>query len=250
MSQSKGRVDTLVFLDHLSKMLAQNAGKDKVAKILQYGGKLVASYAIQFNPNSELAVTARRVETSSGAARKVFRLGNELSELQKIRASLNAANPLQTINIISIIRGLGMFSYWVFDHIVWLGSINAMKVDVAKHSYNSSVAWFIGLLSTIIIDFNSFLSLLRKEKQIKSTFWRGRDGEEEDNNSSSAYTQQLKEIQADKNVLYLNFVKNTADLAIAGNLLKIKTLSAKRVGLFGLISAIIGAYQLFPALPH
>lgn len=242
MAHSKQNFNALAFLDQLSKMLALNAGKDKVAKILQYGGKLIAAYALQANPKSELAANAKRIESSAGAARKIFRFGNELAEFQKIRSTVAAANPLDPLNVLAFVRATGMFWYWIFDHIVWAGNINVAKVDIAKHSWNSSVAWFIGLCATIIIDLNALLTALRKEKHLKVIYWRGDQAEDK-----VALQQQLKDVQAKKNELYLNCFKNMADLAIAANLLKLKTFSQQRIGLFGFISALIGAYQLFPS---
>jgi len=124
MANSKPKLDPLIFLDNLSKMLAQNAGKDKVAKILQYGGKLIAAYTFQSNAKSTTAANAKRIEASAGAARKVFRLGNEVAEFQKIRLALNTANPLDPLNVLAFTRAMGQFWYWIFDHLVWLGNIN------------------------------------------------------------------------------------------------------------------------------
>jgi len=242
MSHSKCKPNSIVFLENLSKVLAQNVGKDKIAKILQYGGKLVAAYATQSNPKSETGANAKRIESSAGSARKVFRLGNELSEYLKIRTLLSAPNPLEPLNILSLLRSMGMLFYFLFDHLVWLGNINAAKLDVQKHAWNSSVSWFIGLCATIILDTNSLMNLIRNEKNLKITYWRN-----DQNEDKSALHQQLQEILAKKKELYLSFVKNFADLAIAANLLKIKTLSPQRAGQFGLISAFIALYQLFPA---
>lgn len=243
MANSKPTIDALAFLDQLSKMLSLSAGKDKVAKILQYGGKLVGAYALQANPKSELAANAKRIEASAGAARKIFRLGNELAEFQKIRATVSVANLLEPLNVLAFVRAMGMFWYWIFDHLVWAGNINIAKLDVAKHSWNSSVAWFFGLCATILIDLNTLFNTLRKEKHLQVVYWRGDQTEDK-----IALQQQLNEVRAKKGELYLNFVKNVADLAIAANLLKIKTFSQQRIGLFGFVSALIGAYQLLPAL--
>ncbi|EFA77102.1 transmembrane protein [Heterostelium album PN500] len=57
--------------------------------------------------------------------------------------------------------------------------------------------------------------------------------------------EQLLAVQKKKNELYLNCIKNGADAVIAANLLKFYQTSQGTVGICGLISAFIGAYQIW-----
>ena len=83
------------------------------------------------------------------------------------------------------------------------------------------------------------MTLLRNEKNLPITYFK--------NEEKDVLNQQLKEILVKKKDLYLSFIKNFADLAIAANLLKLKTLSPKRAGQLGLLSAFIALYQLSPS---
>lgn len=239
MSRSQGSL--VQVLDSLVKLLAQTSGKDKIAKLLQYGGKLVNAWALA-KAQVDLAAKAKKIEAAAGAARKVFRLGNELAEVQKIRALLNTSpigNPLATL---SLARSVGMYWYWVFDHLVWAANIGLAKIDGPKYAYYGSLAWCVGLISTILIDLQALKTTANKEKALQVEQWNA--GAKE---SRAATSPELKTLQAKKNEILLNCVKNSADLCIAATLLKVVELSQSKIGVLGLISGFIGTYQLYPS---
>ena len=244
MSQNRSPGQLLLVLDSLVKLLAQTAGKDKIAKLLQYGGKLLNAWASQ-RARVELAAKAKRIEGAAGAARKVFRLGNELAEVQKIRALLKTSpigNPLAAL---SLTRSVGMYWYWVFDHLVWAANTGLAKIDGTKYAYYGSLAWCVGLISTILIDLQAFKVTSNKEKALQVEQWNSgvKDGR-------AAVNLEMKGVKAKKNEILLNCVKNLADLFICATLLKLVELSQGKVGVLGLISGAIGTYQLYPSAPH
>eukprot|EP01133_Synstelium_polycarpum_P019070 gene19070-22835_t len=216
-------------------MLGQTSGKDKMAKILQYGAKLLGHMMAQ-KKMAEWAGIMKKLETSAGGARKVWRLGNTFAEQQKIIQLVKAGNVFQILSILAIIRQSGMYFYWVFDNLVWSTSIGLTKFDTTKLSRFSSVAWFIGLCCSIIIDLHNLKSVLHKEKTLIAAAKQvGQTSDE------------MVAVQKKKDELYLNCVKNSCDAVIAANLLKFYTSSQGTVGICGLISACIGGYQMWPS---
>jgi len=239
---SQKPVSLVSVLDSLVKLLAQTAGKDKIAKLLQYGGKLVNAWALS-RAQTELAAKAKRIESAAGSARKVFRLGNELAEVQKIRALLKTSpigNPLATL---SLARSVGMYWYWVFDHLVWAANSGLAKIDGPKYAYYGSLAWCVGLISTILIDIQAFKSNSYKEKALRVEQWNS--GVKE--GRPAVVSNEMKTVLAKKNEILLNCVKNLADLFIAATLIRLVELSQGKIGILGLISGFIGTYQLYPS---
>ena len=66
--------------------------------------------------------------------------------------------------------------------------------------------------------------------------------------SRAVVSQQMRDVSAKKNEILLNCVKNFADLGVAMYLTKVVDLSQGKVGFLGVVSALIGAYQLYPPL--
>jgi len=166
MSLSKADPSVLV-MESLSKFLATTAGKDKIAKILQYGGLFVSHHASKKDPKSELAAKAKKVQAAAGAARKVFRLGNSIADYLKIRQVVLAGNLLAPLNLLTFLRSFGLYWYWIFDHLVWISNTGIAKLDSSKYLFYSSAAWFLGLLSSIILDIVALLDTIKKRKRIK-----------------------------------------------------------------------------------
>jgi hypothetical protein len=249
MSQSKSQGNLVVVLDSLVKFLGQTAGKDKIAKLLQYGGKLVTALAAA--QHAELAGKAKKIESAASAARKVFRLGNELAELQKIRTLLKSsganllANPLA---LLSLARGVGMYFYWTFDHLVWAANTGLSKLDGPKYAYYGAVAWCVGLISTLLIDLHALNRNINQQRSLQLDQWSSSAGGPTTKEGKSVMTQQMRDVVAKKNEILLNCVKNVADLGVAMYLTKVVDLSQGKVGFLGVVSALIGAYQLYPPL--
>eukprot|EP01112_Ceratiomyxa_fruticulosa_P011512 TRINITY_DN3124_c0_g1_i1.p1 TRINITY_DN3124_c0_g1~~TRINITY_DN3124_c0_g1_i1.p1 ORF type:complete len:247 (+),score=55.28 TRINITY_DN3124_c0_g1_i1:116-856(+) len=242
MSLSKAD-PTVLAMESLTKFLATTAGKDKVAKILQYGGLFVSYHASKKNPKSELAAKAKKIQAAAGAARKVFRLGNSIGDYLKIRQVILAGNVFAPLNLLAFFRSFGLYWYWIFDHLVWLGNTGVAKVDSSKFSFYSSAAWFLGLISSIILDIVALLDSIKKEKELRLKYYRlspGQDTKELDT--------QTKANKAKKSELSLNCVKNAADLCIASTLLNIRKFSPGTVGFCGMLSAFIASYQLMPPI--
>lgn len=227
-------------LDSLVKLLAQTAGKDKIAKLLQYGGKLVNAWALA-RAQTDLATKAKKIESAAGAARKVFRLGNELAEVQKIRALLKTSPIGNPMAALSLARSVGMYWYWLFDHLVWAANTGLAKIDGPKYAYYGSLAWCVGLISTILIDIQAFKSNANKEKALRVEQWNSGVKDK------AVTSPEMKSVLAKKNEILLNCVKNLADLFIAATLIRLVELSQGKIGVLGLISGLIGTYQLYPS---
>ncbi|KAN0038619.1 hypothetical protein ACTA71_000802 [Dictyostelium dimigraforme] len=241
------------FLESLIKLLAQTSGKDKIAKILQYGAKLLGY--IFLKRSKHWVDVMKKLETTSGSARKVWRLGNTLAEQQKILALFKVKNPFAFLNILALIRQTGMYFYWVFDHLILGTNIGLCKFDTAKLGWYSSVSWFFGLLCSIIIDLNTLAIMLKKEKSLRLTINQNKINANNNNIDTHTITSeidnkaiidQFNEVIKKKNEIYLNCAKNGSDLIIASTLLKIYPFSQGTIGISGIISALIGAYQMWP----
>jgi len=248
-SQQQPQGSLVAVLDSLVKFLGQTAGKDKVAKLLQYGGKLVNALAVA-QQRAEVAGKAKKIESAASAARKVFRLGNELAELQKLRLLLRGSGLISVLtnplSLLALARGVGMYFYWTFDHLVWAANTGLSKLDGPKYAYYGAVAWCVGLISTLLIDLHSLNRNITLRRALQLEQWSSSAGAPATKEGKSVVSQQMRDVLAKKNEILLNCVKNVADLGVAMYLTKVVDLSQGKVGLLGVISALIGAYQLYP----
>jgi len=231
MTEPKIRIDLTSFL----KFLDNNNGRDKLSKFIQYSARFVKWEIGRFQPEKkELMMRFASLEKGTANARKLVRLFRSLSYLQKIYQTLvNKKGELQlnlTISqLLTILSAIGWANYFWWDHFVWFSRIGVLKIDEKPIQKWSFYGWFFGLLFAIIQDTILLGQGINKERKLPRE-------------SSDAIV-----IRKERRKLYWNYVKNLADLCIAAQGAGITSrFSEGWLGICGCVSALVGAYELWP----
>ena len=85
MSASKPSMSNLVLVN---RVLANEQGRDKFNKVIQYGSKLVAFYLLTADPKSEYGAKFNKMFAFTRDCRKILRLLKWASEVERQRSCL------------------------------------------------------------------------------------------------------------------------------------------------------------------
>jgi len=188
-----------------NKFFANEQGRDKFNKILQYGSRfLMYHYLIKEGPKSESSKSWGKMFALVRDSRKILRLFKFVSEYEKIAKILNN-RPVSNKQLLQIIGAVGLSAYWFFDNLVFLAKGDRLKNNSEWSKY-SMFGWFIGILAQLIIDSQAIIESLEREQKAKK---------------SLTGTELTKVINTEQNLrvnLYkYSFPKNIPDLIISAN---------------------------------
>ena len=128
-------------------VLQRTSGRDKLARIIQYGGLFLAWLIEKYqmphrrffrlskkrrfcNVGLTLSESIRKMSSSAGSARKVFRLFGFIEQLRSAVTALSLMDPLKRILIFA--AKLNSALYLFTDNLVWADSVNVIKINSEK----------------------------------------------------------------------------------------------------------------------
>jgi len=122
-----------------------------------------------------------------------------------------------------------MAAYILFDHISFLIAIGVLKGwDSNKFKKWSSNGWFWGLVFTIVADIIVYWNLVQQEREVRNN------------------PEELTKIRETKTRMNFGFIKNVADLNIAGYSTHAPWLSEGWIGICGCTNAVVALYEQWP----
>jgi len=224
---SKPAVPQLDDFNKLLKFLDGHNGRDKIVRLLQYGGRFLAWWLL-INSKPDQAKKFATLEETSSLARKVFRLAKSLSYIQTAIKSFNEESD-SVVQLTTVVQNASLAVWLFFDHIIWAAKVSLIKADIPAHAKKANIAWLIAMICGII----KSAYLIQQTQQLVST-------------SPKAETvQSLRKVQAD---YLLELIRNVFDLTIPSTSLSKRissTIPTGIVGLCGTVSSIIGIYQVW-----
>jgi peroxin-11B len=214
-----------VQLQQILKFLAMTSGKDKVAKIVQYGARLLAAFLRDQTPKPALLGRIEKLGAAVTSGRKVFFFGNEIQELNTARSQYKViANGGDLSTLLSFARSLCMSLYWVLDHVAWLDKIGFLEYKSTRLQKLSATFWFFGVVFTLILDTRKYQSLTQTHR-----------------------TPDSREIRAQQQVLLWKNFRGFCDLVTSAAAAELYSFADKKVALAGVISALIASWEIWPA---
>lgn len=225
-------------MDKLVVFSNKTEGRDKFCKVVQYGCRMLK--ALSSDP--KVIERLNSIFVACRDSRKMFRLWKSVHEYQTILSTLGNISMDMPEMIIHILSRSSFFIYWVFDNLNYLSSIKFLKFDPAPLAKKAGVAWFFGVLLSIINLLRNLSMNYSREAKIRHSADPG----------LQTTKQSLDLLKKKRKDFWINLVKNLGDLvpssAIAGvpeRLFK-KKIPEAWIGLGGLVSGSIAAYQAWP----
>lgn len=196
-------------LAKLNKFFLNEAGRDKFNKVIQYGSRFLMYHLLTSDPKSEYGLAFKSLFGLTRDCRKIVRLFKFLSEYEKIQVLLS--KPTSQKQIIQIIGASGLSAYWFYDNLLWLAKGGMLKAD-ENWSKLSMLGWWIGIVTSVIMDVQTLQESYESETKLRSKFDSTTDYADRINTQI-----QIDSLLSTRTNLYLNFVKNTGDFLISSN---------------------------------
>lgn len=167
------------------------------------------------------------------------------------------------------LQSLSTLLYFLFDNYIWITKVQLIKGDSAKASQRSGFFWFLSLLFQIAVDLLSYYRVqMDHVKLLTAPAVDAAAAKKLDDKVSCSLlfpfsfgclffrllgtiflcvlvlTQHLQ-----RTALHLSLLKTVCDVPIAGNAAFKGTLTPRVTGALGLVSSLVGLYQVCAALP-
>ncbi|XP_062518954.1 peroxisomal membrane protein 11B-like [Corticium candelabrum] len=191
------------------RFLQHTAGRDKLYRTAQYGSRLILR-AWKGRPNApQFLAILNTLESHLSLSRKLFRLFSSIDFLINALDSLKEREPV--VRYLTFSAMICKAIWLLIDHILWLSKANLINFETTRWTKRSNWIWLFGILFLIVRDVYN----IRVRKLTKRSNYRA-------------------------------LVRNVCDMMLpVGNLGIVRCHDSGTAGLFGIISSLIGAYDIW-----
>ncbi|EAR94395.2 peroxisomal biogenesis factor 11 (macronuclear) [Tetrahymena thermophila SB210] len=239
-------------IDRYVRMINQYEGRDKLTKVIVYGGRFLNS-AVILKKYQEKLIKLKGLSEACADTRRFCRLFKSLSEInyivKLIKLQSNESNKIDEFNrLFSILIRSFYAMYYLFDNIYILQKCKFIgDKGNSKDSFQKAMNfWFIGLVLRLVLQLRSLLRIHYSEIKVRQKLPYLKN--EQENIEAQEELQKIKK-QKVENFLWL--LRTCGDMLVSfkGSELAIKLLKIQvndTVTWFGgLLSAILACYQLY-----
>lgn len=241
-------------LQAFEKVIAITDGRDKVCKLIQYGGRLLVWYLLRFdsvvkNPAAKQALgTAESFFGQLSKLRKIIRLCKWCLELPSTRKLLQdhpkAVTPLdKTLSYINIGNSFLSVSTDLIDDIIWYAGMGLLPKALADYLEPiGSKVWLINV--TIDMAFLTY-DIYTHSKDMEATQEKMQKLDKNDVDGLKKLEQEVEKQQAKKKKMTIGWFKFLGDSIVAMNSGLDLGWSKGIVQSGGLLSGSCSFYKLF-----
>ncbi|XP_017773513.1 PREDICTED: peroxisomal membrane protein 11B [Nicrophorus vespilloides] len=221
-------------METLVKLNSQTAGRDKLARLLQYLSRIIWHSLKTRNKTGVDSI--KNIEFQLSTFRKLLRFGRFADTLYTAIHQNHKATAKHSVSIISKVYS----SFFLFaDHMLWLGRADVCKVDTDKWSRRSNQYWLYSIAFNLIVDFMQICTVLSNNRS-RILPKQGLKGASDVGQICSKSVKCLQENRG----LVVDTVKNGCDFFIPLNALGHVKLSPGTVGWLGVVSSLAGLIVL------
>ncbi|XP_051157186.1 peroxisomal membrane protein 11B [Leptopilina boulardi] len=226
-------------MDAFIQLNNQTAGRDKIIRTLQYGSRAYWFYTQNKHSTAYSVDVLKSLEYTFSSFRKLLRLGRCFESLYSTFSTINY--PDVVIRITMSVSRISSALFLLADHIIWIGRVGIMQVDISKWTSMSNRYWLMMLIMNLTRDFYEILQIL---KDCKTNLLWNRASKR----SVLKYYGQVCSHFKYRTDIISDTIKNGCDIFIPLTALGYTKLSPGAVGILGVISSLIGIYTLvYPA---
>ncbi|ELT91351.1 hypothetical protein CAPTEDRAFT_175631 [Capitella teleta] len=223
-------------------LLQTYSGRDKIIRTTAYTCVLLTGAS-----KGKMAKTLATIAKNIGAARTVLRLFDDLPMWTLTRKFGSTDSDLIS-RVCSALGNIAIQFYYPFEKIAWAADQEILPVASQKWWDLGIVSWAVYLVFFIIRGFRQICILRSKRFQVVKR--RKLESPEKSGAKDEEYRTKIHELASEEMGLYLDVVKNCADLVMAVNWLPAGylwagKLSPARNAAFGTLSSFIGLYVLW-----
>ncbi|XP_034246073.1 peroxisomal membrane protein 11B isoform X1 [Thrips palmi] len=223
-------------METLIKLNNQAAGRDKMARILQYGSRALWFYMQQKKMNHQTIEKLRALEFTFSSFRKLLRLGKCVDVMYSALSSIHYPNI--TVRVTTTLSRISMSLYLLADHILWIGRTGLCAVNGEKWGKVANKYWMYALLMNLVRDIYEIHRILKlRQVSLSDFFSDGCDARKK-----------LATCARDHRDVIVDTVKNACDVVIPLTALGFLNFSPGSVGLCGVVSSAAALLTLIDPL--
>lgn len=231
------------------RTLSQTDGRDKLFRLIQYLCKLLRG--LDCGRNDPLPDTsAGRVaalESALGTSRQIWRLLKWASVYAKSRARMSAlsttAPPLP--DAAAVLADAAMFLYYVADNVTFLHKVRLFSGDAKVAARRAARFWLAAVLAGLAGGVHNVMSLTKRERMLQKLIKEQKKDDEAGEQTEERrreYSATLRKKRAAMAVC----AKHAGDSVVAFSLSRQNQLHPGLVGACGVVSSIVGFWQVWP----
>ncbi|XP_050499040.1 peroxisomal membrane protein 11B [Diabrotica virgifera virgifera] len=220
-------------IDQLIKLNNQTAGRDKIARLLQYLSRFVWHNLQKTQKHG--VVSLKNLEFQLSTFRKLLRFGRFAESIYTTLPFFEQDEA--TIRYTVILSKIANSLFLLADHILWLGRADVCTVDTERWSRLSNKYWLYSITMNLVRDFYEISNILKSNKDsiLQNKF------------SSKEMLHILLRsfyILSNHQDVMIDTIKNGCDFFIPFTSLGHTKLSPGIIGLLGAVSSIAGLLVL------
>ncbi|KAH8370331.1 hypothetical protein KR093_003085 [Drosophila rubida] len=231
-------------MDKWVQLNNQAAGRDKIARLIQYASRAMWDSLDNANCHPALVDNFKTIEYILSTFRKLLRFGKGLDVFY---ASLKAIHyPDLTIRVTLTMSKVSQALFLLADHLLWLARTGLTTVNAKKWSKMANKYWLFSIIMNLCRDFYEIIRVLDLHKAscrggITRCKIPASINSPADVKRLALHSYAL--VQGHKDIV-VDTVKNVCDLFIPLTALGYTSLTPRTIGLLGAISSVAGLWAL------
>lgn len=224
-------------MDGLLAYCNQTQGRDKLYRITQYGSKLLGWWVVQHSNDKDLVDHLLKLEKTMSTSRKLFRFGRSIESFRAAQRAINLQNTVLQWTLTASHGNKAL--YLLIDHYVWLGRVGLLQANLKKWGNVASKFYLASLICAFLRDLYSLY--VDAERCLQNAKFEGKELERP--KAKLGFLLFVRVIQKNPQAT-LDCIKNGCDIVIPLSSLGYLGVNNGVVGACGVISSLIGAYQI------
>ena len=217
-------------INHIIEYNKIAAGRDKLCRVFQYGSKFGWWYCEVRDIDPDIVKKLKALESALSTTRKALRFGKSFDMLQSSLKAMHISDILYRFTI-SFAR-LNQALYLLYDHLVWLSRVGLIKDEKKKYTNTSYRFWLVSLIFNLVRNIYDIYKIYSTKTE--------RNQSREGSCSRSPKQGGFANYVLENKPVFLDTVKNAADLTIPMGNLGYMNIPAGVQGLMGVLSSLIG----------
>ncbi|XP_054277837.1 peroxisomal membrane protein 11B [Macrosteles quadrilineatus] len=209
-------------MNKIVKFNNQTAGRDKLARLLQYASRVTWYYMHQLNASHKSIDAIKSLEFTLSTFRKLLRMGRFLDTLYSALAAMHYAEAV--VRYTSTFSKIAHAVYLFCDHLLWLARAGFADLNTDKWVQRANKCWLYSITMNLVRDVYEINRLLEANKA----------------KSQRKASVSLTKLALQNKDLVVDTLKNGCDFFIPLTALGYVRLSPGTVGMLGVVSSVAG----------
>jgi len=224
-----------------------HAYRDKLYRAAQFGSRCLSWFLERSGARKEQVQLCQEVAKLLSNSRKLFHLGKWTESLLELYGIVNKnADPVwKTVN--SLFQ-MSSGAFYFYDMCQWLHFTKLMRfTNKTLLDDKRNGAWLLRIILGTCVLYFKYEDNAKELEKIDQSADFGITEEENDNvNKDACLTKKRNELLGKRQLFFHDLLRNIADFPCALSALSLVNLHDGYIGMFGLFSSLLGAYDKWP----